>query len=168
MIRQFKIVPIVSFFALLILAAVIMPANAQDYKSLEGINGVNTIFDFRDSTPASALGHLSLVHKTYKDKAIRSIEAAPEFVVVFMGQSVKLLSSDRKEFSEKERNTLKKMDNVISAMAEDGIRLEVCLVAVSSFGVAPESIAPEIDRVPNGWISSLGYQANGYALIPVF
>ena len=168
MIHHFKIAPIVTFFALLILAAVVMPANAQDYKSLEGINGVNTIFDFRESTPASVLGHLSLVHKTYKDKAIRSIDEAPEFVVVFMGPSVKLLSSDRREFSAKERATLEKMDSVISAMAEDGIRLEVCLFAVSSFGVDPESIASEINRVPNGWISSIGYQVKGYALIPVF
>jgi intracellular sulfur oxidation DsrE/DsrF family protein len=60
------------------------------------------------------------------------------------------------------------MDKIIAAMAKDGIRLEVCLFAAKVLGVNPDSIAPEIHRVGNGWIASLGYQQKGYSLIPVY
>ena len=141
---------------------------AGEYKSLKGADSVDTVFDFREANPESALVHLSLAHDTFKDQAIRDTSKDPDFVVVFMGGSVKMLSSNREAFTDKQRKTLEKMDNVISKMAKDGMTLEVCLFAVNSLGVDPESISPEIERVPNGWIASIGYQANGYALVPVF
>ena len=52
-------------------------------------------------------------------------------------------------------------------MAKDGIQFEICLIAVKVFGVEPSSILPEIKQVGNGWISLIGYEARGYALVPV-
>ena len=141
---------------------------AGEYKSLKGADSVDTVFDFREGNPASALVHLSLAHDVFKDQAIRGTSKNPDFAVIFMGGSVKMLSSNRKAFTDKQRKTLERMDNVISEMVKDGITLEVCLFAVDSLGVDPESISPEIERVPNGWISSIGYQAKGYALVPVY
>jgi hypothetical protein len=42
------------------------------------------------------------------------------------------------------------------------------LYAVNFFGVDPASITSEINRVSNGWISSMGYQAMGFSLVPAF
>jgi intracellular sulfur oxidation DsrE/DsrF family protein len=53
-------------------------------------------------------------------------------------------------------------------MAADGIPMEVCLVAADDFGVNPSTFVPGLTQVPNGWISSIGYQTQGYALIPVY
>jgi len=156
------------FFSLLVLLISAGPAPAGQYKALQGADSVDTIFDFRKGNPAGALANLSLAHETFTDKAIREVSEKPRFVVIFMGTAVKLLSSDRSAFTEEQRKTLEKMDNVISKMVKDGIKLEVCLYAVEYFGVDPETISPEIDVVPNGWISSIGYQANGYALVPIF
>lgn len=155
-------------FSLFVLLVAAGPAPAGEYKALQGADSVDTIFDFREGDPAGALVHLSLAHDTFTDKAIQDVSENPRFVVVFMGEAVKLLSSDRSAFTQEQRKTLEKMDNVISKMARDGIKLEVCLYAVEFFGVDPESISPEIDVVPNGWISSIGYQANGYALVPIY
>jgi intracellular sulfur oxidation DsrE/DsrF family protein len=141
---------------------------SADYKALEGVQSLKTVFDFRDGVPESALVHIQLVHDTYKDKAIHGSMKKPEFVVIFMASSVKLLSSKRDAFSAEERKALGKMDQVISAMSQDGIRLEVCSFAVNFFGIDLESIAPEIHRVSNGWISSMGYQAQGYSLVPSY
>lgn len=141
---------------------------AQDYEALEGVKHANTVFDFRDGIPKSASIHLSLVHKTYQDKAIQGLAEKSDFVVVFMASSVKLLSSNRNEFTAEEKKALEQLDQVIAAMAKDGIKMEICLFAAKSYGVNPESISQEIDRVPNGWIASLGYQAQGYALVPAY
>ena len=112
--------------------------------------------------------HLQLVHATYKDQAIQAISQKPEFVVVFMDSSVLLLSNDREKFSDAEKNQLEEFDKTISAMVNDGIRLEVCLFAANLLGVKPETIASEIYQVENGWIASLGYQQKGYSLIPAY
>ncbi len=141
---------------------------AQEYKALEGVNTVKTIYDVRTSNPMSAMEHLTLVLETYNAPAIQKVTDKPEFAVVFMGPSVTLLSNDRTGFTEEDRQTLKKMDKVISDLAEAGVRLEICEVAANYFKVDLNQISPKIERVGNGWISSLGYQLKGYALIPIY
>lgn len=156
------------FVFFLLLGFFISPASAVQYQGLTGVTSVNTIFDFRDGNIGSALIHLKLVHDTYKDPAIQAISQKPEFVVVFMDSSVLLLSSDREKFSDEEKKRLEEFDKTVSAMANDGVRLEVCMFAANLFGVKPESIPPEIHQVENGWIASLGYQQKGYSVIPAY
>lgn len=145
-----------------------VPASADEYAALKGVQSVKTLFDFRDGNPETALIHLKLVHDTYKDKAILAITKKPEFVVVFMDVSVLVLSSNRGNFSAEEQAKLAEFDKTIKAMAQDGIRLEVCMFAARSLKVDPATIAPEIQRVGNGWIASMGYQQQGYAVVPAY
>ena len=60
------------------------------------------------------------------------------------------------------------MDDVIKAMADDGIRMDICAFAADFFKVDLGTISPLISRVDNGWISSIGYQEQGYTLVPVY
>ncbi|MGW8193747.1 MAG: DsrE family protein [Desulforhopalus sp.] len=156
------------FCILFVVGFFVIPASAGQYESLNGLKAVNTIFDFRDGNTGSALIHLKLVHDTYKDQAIQAVSQQPEFVVVFMDKSVLLLSNDRESFDEVEKKRLEEFDQTLSAMAKDGIRLEVCLFAANLWGVDPATFSPEIHPVGNGWISSLGYQQKGYSLIPAY
>jgi intracellular sulfur oxidation DsrE/DsrF family protein len=141
---------------------------AGDYRALKEVQSVKTVFDFRDGNPEYALVHIKLLHDTYKDKAIRAVTDKPDFVVIFMAGSVKLLSNNRDGFSLEQKKMLEEMDNVISAMSQDGIRMEICMFASNFFNVDPASVSPLISRVDNGWISSMGYQAKGYTLVPVY
>ena len=165
-----KFIPIItiSMFVLLLTPVVVLSGPAQDYEALKGVVQANTIFDFREGAPGGALVHLSLIHETYKDRTIQNLEGKSQFVVVFMGRSVNLVSSDTEGFTEEETETIEKIHKVITAMAKDGIKLEICRFAADFFDVKAESILPEIDQVANGWISSIGYQAQGYALVPIF
>ncbi len=158
----------VFLFSMMFLLVVVAPVASEDYASLKGISSVNTIFDFRDGIPERALVHLKLVHETYMDKAIRAVADKPEFVVVFMDSSVKLLSKNRAGFSAEHKKMLKEFDQVITAMSKDGIRLEICMFAVNITGVDPSSLPRELIHVPNGWIASIGYQEKGYSLVPVY
>ena len=144
------------------------PGSAQEYEALKGAKTIKTIFDFRDGNTETALIHITLILDTYKDNAIRKISNRPDFAVVFMASAVKLLSKNREGFSPEEKKNLDKIDNIISTMLKEGIRLEICLVAIQVFGVDPASVSPDIHRVNNGWISSMGYQTNGYTLVPVY
>jgi intracellular sulfur oxidation DsrE/DsrF family protein len=52
-------------------------------------------------------------------------------------------------------------------LKKDGVKLEICLYAAKVMGVDPETIMPEIDRVGNGFISVIGYQAQGYSVVRI-
>jgi intracellular sulfur oxidation DsrE/DsrF family protein len=63
---------------------------------------------------------------------------------------------------------LDEIAGTISEMSKDGIKLEICLVAASLLGVDPASVLPDIKHVDNGFISLIGWQTNGYSLVPVY
>ncbi len=118
-------------FSLLIFSG---PVLSQDYTALQDVEDVKAVFDIRSGDPENVVDHLFLVHETFKDKAVRDADSEPEFAVVFMDKSVMLLSQNRESFSPQEREMLKKADQLMSAMAEDGVTLEVCLVALDYYG----------------------------------
>ena len=143
-------------------------AFAGDYPALQGVNAAKAVFDVRTGNVQSALIHLQLVHQTFKNQALAALPGKPAFAVVFMDVTPRLLSKNRSAFSPDEKKMLEEMDLVIGKMIADGIRVEVCQVAVNFFGVDPKSISPGIAQVPNGWVSSIGYQQQGYALVPIY
>jgi len=141
-------------------------ALAEEYDAMKGVHSVSVMFDMRDGNLQSAVIHLNLIHDTYKELVAQ--KKNPVFVVVFMGSSVKLISTDQRGFKAEEQKSLKQIADIISGMSKAGIRVEVCLFAAKVFGVEPASILPEIQRVGNGWISEIGYQTRGYSLVPVY
>jgi intracellular sulfur oxidation DsrE/DsrF family protein len=140
----------------------------ETYDALKGLDAIKAVVDFRNGQAKVAAIHLDLLHKTYKDKSLTAVDANPDFVIVFMGPGVKLISTNREGVSAEDSKHLDTIAGIIANMKKDGIRLEVCIAAVELLGVDPATILPEITKVPNGWISSIGYQLNGYALIPDF
>lgn len=91
----------------------------------------------------------------------------PDFVVIFLGPAVKLVSKSRGGFTAEDQKILDEFASTVSAMAKDGIKLEICLFAVKVFGMESSTILPEIKQVGNGWISLIGYEAKGYSLVPI-
>ena len=140
--------------------------SAEEYEAMKGVNNANAIFDMRLGIPKSAVVHMKLLHDTYKQ--LVAMKKNPAFVVVFMGSAVKLISSNRAEFSPEDRESLKEIGDTITKMSKDGISFEVCLFAAKVFGVEPASIQSEVRRVLNGWVSEIGYQARRYSLVPVY
>lgn len=161
--RKIVVMSIAAFF--LILSSLSF-ASAEEYDAMKGVNSVKAIFDMRDGNLQTAVIHLNLIHDTYKE--LVAMKKNPVFVVVFMASAVKLISSDHSGFTAEEQKSLKEIASIISRMSKAGIRVEVCVFAVKLFGVEPASILPEIERVGNGWISEIGYQARGYSLVPVY
>lgn len=139
-----------------------------DYPVLNGLNEAKIVFDLRAKSPKSGWIYLDLIHKTFTEKNIRKVTDKPEFVVVIVGPAVKLVSSSTEGFSDEEKEYLGKIATTIKTMAEDGIKLEICLYAAQLMGVDPATILPEIAQYENGWISLFGYQAKGYHLIPAY
>ena len=143
-------------------------ASAAEYDFLQGLKSFKAVVDVRSGKPKSLALQLGLIHQMYKDPSVRNVTDSPEFVLVFIGPAVKLVSTNTEGLPPEDKETLAKIAETISAMAKDGIKLEICLFAVDALGVDRASILPEIKHVGNGWISVAGYQQLGYGLVPVY
>ncbi len=141
---------------------------SQEAGPLKGLKSVKGVFDFRTGSPKTAAVFLGLIHDTYKGKNIAAVTKKPEFVVVFIGPSVKLISKSREGVPPEDHKMLDAIAAKISEMAKDGIKLEICLFAVRMLKVDPATILPEIKHEDNGLVSLIGYQTKGYALVPLY
>ena len=48
------------------------------------------------------------------------------------------------------------------------MRQEICAVATRVFGIDNDTVLPGLTPVADGFVSLIGYQAQGYHLVPVF
>ena len=142
------------------------PVSAAEDEALKDISSAKAIFDVRIGQPMSALTHLKLIHQTHRD--LLADKKDPRFIVEFIGPSVKLITTNRKGFTPEDTKALDDIAATISAMAKDGIKMEICVFAAKIYNVDPASVLPEIQKVPNGWTSLIGYQAKGYSLVPAY
>jgi len=155
----------------LLLCAILLAANtasAAEYDFLQGLKSFKAVVDVRSGKPKSLALQLGLIHQMFQDEAVKSVTDNPEFVLVFIGPAVKLVSTYTEGMSPEDKEMMAQIAQTVTAMAKDGIKLEICLFAVDLLGVDRSSILPEIKHVGNGWISLIGYQHLGYALVPVY
>jgi uncharacterized protein len=146
--------------ALILMAAPAASAQEPGYPAMEDVGAVRVAFDFRIGDPDVALSHFDLIHSMLRDSSMIRDGTRPEIVVVFIGPSVKLISTEGDQFP--------KINQKISDMNADGVKFEICLTTAHALDIPPESILPGIVQVGNGWISLIGYQHQGYAMIANF
>lgn len=151
----------------LVLMVCSAPAMADEYAALTGVKGLDSVFDFSQGAPNVALVVLPAIMDVHMNKAVRALPAAPRTVIVFHGLAVKLLSSDRTGLSKADAAAYDKVADMLRQFKQAGVKMEVCMYAVKVIGVNPATLMPEIDQVGNGFISVLGYQAQGYAVVSV-
>ena len=162
-----KITIISIFFTVCLLTATAGNSFSEEYGTLKGLKSIKAVFDFELGNPQMALIHLQVIDQTFRDKNMQKLGKKPDIVVIFIGPSVKLVSKNKSGFTAEEQKTIDKFADTLSKMAKDGVKFEICLVAVKILGVDPSTILPEIKQVGNGWISLIGHEAKGYAIVPV-
>lgn len=154
------------FTVILALLSGAAPALAGEYP-LTGVKGLDSVFDYGQGSPAITTVVFPAIKEVYEDKSVRALPAPPRTVIVFHGPAVKLISTDRKGFDKADLPALDKVAAMIRQFKKDGVKMEVCMYAVKVMGVDPATLMPEIDQVGNGFISVLGYQAQGYSVVSV-
>jgi intracellular sulfur oxidation DsrE/DsrF family protein len=136
-------------------------------KSLHNVKNVNVavMVDFTDiSTTAFYLNVLEETYDTFKQLNIE-----PKMVVVFVGKTVTFLSSQQnKQFELENREHLNSIRNSIKKLSDKGIRTEVCAYATKVFNIGNDTLPKESYLVTNGFVSYIGYQAQGYQTLPIF
>jgi uncharacterized protein len=152
---------------LFIILGTIIPASSAEYVALEGVDGIKAVFEVSLESPAKANIVFGAIKGVYMDKSTRALSKPPTIAVVFHGPAVKLISTNREGFMEADYKALDEFAGTIRQMKKDGVKLEVCDYALKVMGVDPGSILPEVDHVGNGFISVIGFQAQGYSHVTI-
>ena len=153
--------------SLALLAFTAVPALAGEYAALTGVKGLDSVFDVSVSSAAKAVVTFPAIRGVYLDQEVRGLPAAPRTVIVFHGGAVKLVSTETTGVDKADQESLDKVVAMIRQFKKDGVKLEVCMYAVKALDIDPATILPEVDKVGNGFISVLGYQAQGYSLVSI-
>jgi intracellular sulfur oxidation DsrE/DsrF family protein len=155
-------------FAAAFVALMANPALSAGYdNALKGVKSYKAVFEVTQENPKVANIVFWAVKNAYEVPEAKALAKTPQVAVVFHGPAVKLISSDKKPFSEAEWAEVEKFQNTLRQMKKDGVKLEVCLYAVEVMGVDKATIMPEIDQVGNGFVSVIGYQMQDYAVVRI-
>lgn len=162
-----KVLFLIPIGTVLMVAMLAAPALSNEYAALKGVKGIKAVFDVSLASPQRANTVFWAVRNVYENESVRSLPERPRVAVVFHGPAVRLISTDHDGFEDSDEQALNEFARMIRQMKNDGVKFEVCDYAVKVLGVDPSTILPEVDHVGNGFISVVGYQAQGYSLVTI-
>lgn len=143
-------------------------AIASSFNNQEALSGVvsgKALFDINISSPKKIGLYLSVIKQTHQDLVNQDLQ--PEFIIAFRGPSVRLISSDVRTFEKEDQELLKQAGKLLAELASMGVKIEACSIATTLFKVNNESLHPGVNVVGNTFVSLIGYQSKGFALIPI-
>ncbi len=155
----------------LLLAMVLVPFAAladqpNDAAALEGVEHGKVVFDINNSSASSLNLYLSVIRETHDDLVRQGVE--PDILLAFRGPAVTLVSTDRERFDLTDFDALDQIADHVADLQMLGVRMEGCGVATRLFGVDNNTLLDGIQPVGNTFVSLIGYQARGYAVIPIY
>lgn len=137
----------------------------NDIDALESVQSTKTLFDINVTTAKKLELYLQVIEQTYDD-LVRQ-QQIPVFVIAFRGASVRLITKETWAFSDEDQESIKKAAELIKKLSNQGVKIEACSIATRLFKVDNKTILPEVKVVGNTFVSLVGYQTKGYALVPI-
>ncbi|MFW5910179.1 MAG: DsrE family protein [Thiohalospira sp.] len=143
------------------------PASAvQPSAGLDGVEQAKAVYQFNTGKPKKAAAMLEGVGRNFD--ALAEAGHDPDFVVVFAGPAVRLLTEEPPEkVADRHGDRLLAIEGTVEELAEAGVRMEICATALDAFDIDPDTVLDEIQPVPSGHQAIIGWQNRGYALVPV-
>ncbi len=152
------------------LLGVFTSLNAQkidDSVALNGIKETKSVFLIDFTNVNKTAFYLQIIEGTHKGLVSQGVK--PNMVLVFIGETVKFLSTTQDEAFEMENEEkLESIQSSIKRLSNLGVRMEVCAVATKVFNVDNSSIPKEMNIIADGFISLIGWQTQGHKLVPIF
>jgi len=158
--------------SLLLLALLILPGkpvmaddNFNNDQALKGISEAHIYFDVSLGDPAMLILRLDLVERTLSQ--LKGAGIAAQAVVGFRGPASRYITIDEHYVLEEEIGKKEKIQEWVKKFSSQGITIELCSIASKQQGVEYTDVLPEVTVVNNGYVSLIGYQMKGFAVIPM-
>ena len=148
----------------------LQPAAAEEYRNTRALRHVavaKAYFDVTSGSPGKLVNQLGFIDKAYDQLAKQGLK--PHFVLGFHSAASAYVTKGSEDYvvGEEEIEGKKKVRALVQRFKAKGIVMEQCMLAAEVYEIEPDDILPEIDRVKNGYVSTIGYQAKGYSLVPL-
>ncbi len=138
----------------------------KDTEALHGAKVAKGVFMMDAKEPGRMAHVLKVIGET--GEGITKQGVKPELIVVVIGRSVAFLTKDRRGIPYTDQRSVTEIHNAIGKLKSMGIRTEVCGIALRGMDVQPDALIADVTPVGNGYISAIGYQSQGYQLVPVY
>lgn len=155
----------------MLLFSPLFPAQAatapSDAAALRGVKDGKGVFliDFSDAKKTAF--YLELIKGTHAGLMRQGVK--PSFVIVYIGPTVRFLTTAPDgELEVEQGDALKAIADQVKELDQLGVRQEICAIATKVFKVPNETVLPGLTLVSDGFISLIGWQTQGYKLIPLF
>jgi intracellular sulfur oxidation DsrE/DsrF family protein len=138
----------------------------DDGRALQGVETGKVIFDVNMTDAEKMTLYLAVIRETVDDLKRQGVK--PDVILAFRGKSVLLVSKNRDQMELTDFEHLDKIAAQLADLRGEGVRMEACSVATRLFGVDNGTLVDGVEPVGNTFVSLTGYQAQGYANIPIY
>lgn len=165
---MFKIGTILKVMLIFIISfSYVNASEINDKAALNGVKETKSIFLIDFTNVKKTAFYLNIIEGTHKGLVSQGVK--PNMVLVFIGETVKYLSTKQDEAFEMENEEdLISIQKSVKTLANLGVRMEVCAVATKVFNVDNNTIPKEMNVIADGFISLIGWQTQGHKLVPIF
>lgn len=142
-------------------------APINDTAALHGVKEGKGVFLIDFSDPKKTAFYLEIIKGTHAGLTRQGVK--PRFVIVYIGPTVRFLSTQPDDdLAFEQGDALKAIADRVKELDQLGVRQEICAVATRVFKVSNETVLPGLTLVGDGFISLIGWQTQGYKLVPLF
>lgn len=153
-----------NFLFLLVLALFALPVYAEP-DSLKGLETAKFVVDLNQGRASVLKTRLSLIIKTMDD--IESSGVKPEVAVAVRGGASRFMTTHSRLVDAHDMEIKTEIESLLTKLKERGAKLEQCAIALGFMNISPSEINPALKVVPNGYVSLIGYQNRGFAILPM-
>ncbi|MFP4155166.1 MAG: DsrE family protein [Halothiobacillaceae bacterium] len=163
--RSFRIFPIA--LALLLGGPVVVAGSLDNQAAIGELTQIRAVYDLRKSNPNALDVYLKAIQTNVENLEKEGVQA--DLVMVFIADAVQFITTEPTlEIEADYGPALERIAQRIEKLQGLGVRVEACNGATRAFNVDNDTLLPGIEPVRSGFISLMGYQNNGYALVPVY
>jgi intracellular sulfur oxidation DsrE/DsrF family protein len=150
----------------LVCALAAAPAAGSDIKALQGLKSVQLVCDVNVGDGQLLLRRMQLLDATYSQLVDAGF--APVVVVVFRGPASRFITRAETAYLPSSDKKYKlEMREWLEAFSDLNFVLEQCAIAARAQKIKSADFLPQVTLVENGYVSLVGYQNRGYALLPM-
>jgi hypothetical protein len=155
--------------ALAITSCLTMPlasaSNLDNSAALQGLKTAKVYFDVSLKDDNLLVFRMELLDKTIKQMAEDGLEV--NGIIGFRGGASRFITNDDHYVLEEEISNKKKIQEWVREFAKSGMVVEQCAIAAEILDIPQEDFISEVKVVGNGYVSLIGYQAQGYSVVPM-
>lgn len=147
-----------------------LPLKADELNNqaaMENIDEIKVLYDIRKQDPKLLLAYLRAIESNLTNLKLEKVKATPR--IIFIADAVKYLTTNPDEdILFEHADLLTSIESQIKQLKSLGVEMEVCAGATAAYGIDNATIYPELKVVRSGFLSVMGWQQQGYQLVPVY